>query len=204
MMALYSSENCVDCHRVRFVLAEKGINVEIIHLEQDRAAIADLAELNPYGEAPTLVDRDMTVYGTGPVTEYLDERYPHPPLMPIDPVTRSRLRLLMYRIQRDWIDAGKMIESSTAEKKLAAMRKALKEDLIAYDQMFGLTPYLLNDELSLADCALLPMLWRLPYYGIELNPRQTPELHRYMDRLFRRDSFQRSLTEVERRMRFDD
>src|SRR5690625_7990126 len=84
MMALYSSENCLDCHRVRFVLAEKGINVEIIHVEQDRAASADLAELNPYSETPTLVDKDLKLYGTWVVTEYLGERYTHPALIPIE------------------------------------------------------------------------------------------------------------------------
>lgn len=201
MMALYSSENCLDCHRVRFVLAEKGINVEIIHVEQDRAATADLAELNPYGETPTLVDRDMVLYGTWVVTEYLDERYPHPPLMPVDPVSRSRLRLVMYRMYRDWIDAGHVIETSSGEKKVAATRKQLRDSLLAADDLFGLTPFLLNEELSLADCALTPLLWRLPAYGVELDARKTPHLHRYMDKMFRRDSFQRSLTEVERLLR---
>lgn len=201
MMALYSSENCLDCHRVRFVLAEKGINVEIIHVEQDRAATGDLAELNPYSETPTLVDRDMILYGTWVVAEYLDERYPHPPLMPVDPVSRSRLRLAMYRVNRDWVEAGKIIESSSAEKKLAATKKALFESLVVSDKLFGLTPYLLNDELSLADCALVPLLWRLPAYGIDLTPKRAPNLAKYMDRMFRRDSFQRSLTEVERAMR---
>ncbi|MGY6555035.1 MAG: glutathione S-transferase N-terminal domain-containing protein [Wenzhouxiangella sp.] len=200
-MALYSSENCLDCHRVRFVLAEKGINVEIIHVEQDRAATGDLAELNPYSETPTLVDRDMILYGTWVVAEYLDERYPHPPLMPVDPVSRSRLRLAMYRVQRDWVEGGKIIEASTAEKKVAATKKALFESLVAADNLFGLTPYLLNDELSLADCALAPLLWRLPAYGIDLTPKRVPNLTKYMDRMFRRDSFKRSLTEVERAMR---
>ena len=204
MMALYSSENCLDCHRVRFVLAEKGINVEIIHVEQDRAATADLAELNPYGETPTLVDRDMVLYGTGVVVEYLDERYPHPPLMPVDPVSRSRLRLVMYRVQRDWVDAGQTIETSSGEKKVAATKKALHDSLLASDDLFGLTPFLLNDELSLADCALVPLLWRLPAYGIELNAKRAPKLSKYMDRMFRRDSFQRSLTEVERAVRETD
>lgn len=201
MMALYSSENCLDCHRVRFVLAEKGINVEIIHVEQDRAATADLAELNPYSETPTLVDRDMVLYGTWVVTEYLDERYPHPPLMPVDPVSRSRLRLMMYRMYRDWIDAGEIIETSSGEKKVAAARKQLRDSLIATDELFGLSPFLLNDELSLADCALVPLLWRLPAYDIDLTPRNAPQLCKYMDRMFRRDSFQRSLTEVERLLR---
>ena len=201
MMALYSSENCLDCHRVRFVLAEKGINVEIIHVEQDRAATADLAELNPYGETPTLVDRDMVLYGTWVVTEYLDERYPHPPLMPVDPVSRSRLRLVMYRMFRDWVDAGKVIETSSGQKKVASTRRHLQESLVSSDDLFGLTPFILNDELSLADCSLTPLLWRLPAYGIELTARTAPNLNRYMDRMFRRDSFQRSLTEVERLMR---
>jgi RNA polymerase-associated protein len=204
MMALYSSENCLDCHRVRFILAEKGINVEIIHVEQDRAATADLAELNPYSETPTLVDRDMVLYGTWVVAEYLDERYPHPPLMPIDPVSRSRLRLAMYRVNRDWVEAGHTLEKSSGEKKIAATRKALRDDLVASDELFGLTPFLLHDELSLADCALVPLLWRLPAYGIDLGPKQIPNLTKYMDRMFRRDSFQRSLTEVERAVREGD
>ena len=204
MMALYSSENCLDCHRVRFILAEKGINVEIIHVEQDRAATADLAELNPYGETPTLVDRDMVLYGTWVVAEYLDERYPHPPLMPIDPVTRSRLRLAMYRVHRDWVEAGETLEKSSGAKKIAATRKALLESLLASDELFGLTPFLLHDELSLADCALVPLLWRLPSYEIDLTARQIPNLTKYMDRMFRRGSFQRSLTEVERALREED
>lgn len=204
MMALYSSENCLNCHRVRFVLAEKGINVEIIHVEQDRAANADLAELNPYGETPTLVDRDMVLYGTWVVAEYLDERYPHPPLMPVDPVSRSRLRLAMYRMHRDWIEAGEIIETSGGEKKIANARKQLQDGLISSDELFGLTPYLLNDELSLIDCALAPLLWRLPSYDIDLDKRSSPNLNRYMDRMFRRDSFQRSLTEVERLLRESD
>jgi len=201
MMALYSSENCLNCHRVRFVLAEKGINVEIIHVEQDRSATADLAELNPYGETPTLVDRDMVLYGTWVVTEYLDERYPHPPLMPVDPVSRSRLRLAMYRMNRDWIEAGTIIETSSGQKKVAAAKKQLKDSLIASDDLFGLTPFVLHDELSLADCGLAPLLWRLPAYDVNLTERQAPNLHQYMGRMFRRDSFQRSLTEAERLLR---
>ena len=204
MMALYSSENCLNCHRVRFVLAEKGINVEIIHVEQDRAATADLAELNPYSETPTLVDRDMVLYGTWVVTEYLDERYPHPPLMPVDPVSRSRLRLAMYRMYRDWIDAGKIIETTSGPKKVETARKQLRDSLVASDELFGLSSYLLHDELSLADCALVPLLWRLPYYQIQLTAREAPKATQYMERMFRRDSFLRSLTEVERLMREKD
>ncbi|QKK04021.1 MAG: stringent starvation protein A [Pseudomonadota bacterium] len=200
-MALYSSENCLDCHRVRFVLAEKGINVEIIHVEQDRAASADLAELNPYGETPTLVDKDLKLYGTWVVTEYLDERYPHPPLMPVDPLSRAYLRLAMYRIQRDWVESAKIIETSGGQKKIAAARKTLREGIIASDELFGLKTYLLSDELSLVDCALVPLLWRLPAYDVDIPAGKAPNAVRYMERMFARDSFKRSLTEAERILR---
>jgi RNA polymerase-associated protein len=201
MMALYSSENCLDCHRVRFVLAEKGINVEIIHVEQDRAASADLAELNPYGETPTLVDKDLKLYGTWVVTEYLDERYPHPPLMPVDPLSRAYLRLAMYRINRDWVESAKIIETSSGQKKVAAARKQLRESLIASDDLFSLKSFLLSDELSLVDCALVPLLWRLPAYDVDLTAKKAPNIVRYMERMFGRDSFKRSLTEAERILR---
>ncbi len=201
MMALYSSENCLDCHRIRFVLAVKGINVEIIHVEQDRAATADLAELNPYGETPTLVDRDMVLYGTWVVADYLDERYPHPPLMPIDPVSRSRLRLGMYRIARDMIEMGKVIETSTGEKRVANARQHLSDALIEADGLFALAPYVLHDELTLVDCALVPLLWRLPAYDVRLTVRQCPNLNKYMERMFKLDAFRRSLTAVERDLR---
>ncbi|GAB4170027.1 MAG: glutathione S-transferase N-terminal domain-containing protein [Wenzhouxiangellaceae bacterium] len=201
MMAMYSSENCLDSHRVRIVLAEKGLNVEIINLEMDRSAIGELAELTPYGEPPVLVDRDLVVYGTWVVTEYLDERYPHPPLMPIDPVSRARLRLAMYRIHRDWIANARIIETSSGPKKVEAARRQLRESLIESDPLFGVSPFLLNDELSLVDCALLPLLWRLPSLGVKLERRHAPNLHRYMDRMFARDAFQRSLTEAERACR---
>jgi len=201
MMALYSSENCLDCHRVRFVLAEKGINVEIIHVEQDWAASADLAELNPYGETPTLVDRDLKLYGTWVVTEYLDERYPHPPLMPVDPLSRAYLRLAMYRIKRDWIEPARIIETSGGQKKVAAARKQLRESVIASDDLFGLKTFLLSDELTLIDCALTPLLWRLPAYDVDITAKKAPNLVRYMERMFARDSFKRSLTEAERMLR---
>lgn len=200
MMALYSSENCLDCHRVRFVLAEKGINVEIIHVEQDKAAAADLAELNPYNEPPTLVDRDLVLYGSWVVTEYLDERYPHPPLMPVDPVSRSRLRLVTYRMYRDWMSAAKIIETSTGKKKIETARKQLRDGITAADELFGMSEYILNDELSLVDCAVVPLLWRLDSYNVKL-PKSAGGVTRYMENMFARDSFRRSLTEVERKLR---
>ena len=124
-MALYSSEQSLDCHRVRFVLAEKGINVEIVNISEDESAAADLAELNPYNEAPTLVDRDLVLYDASVINDYLDERYPHPPLMPVDPVSRAQLRLVHHRILRDWYVLARVIESSSGKKAEAAVKQAI-------------------------------------------------------------------------------
>lgn len=197
-MALYTSSNSLDCHRVRFVLAEKGINVEIIDLDEDASARDDLAELNPYNEAPTLVDRDLVLYSAGVICEYLDERYPHPPLMPVDPVSRARLRLVRYRIMRDWHTQARIIETGTP-KKVEAARKHLRESLTASNELFTLAPFMMNEELSLVDCTLAPLLWRLPVYGVSLN-KQAKDIQAYAERMFDRESFQNSLTEAERDM----
>ena len=115
-MALYSSETSLDCHRVRFVLAEKGINVDIVNVSVDESAAADLAELNPYNQAPTLVDRDLVLYDAGVINDYLDERYPHPPLMPVDPVSRAQLRLVHLRVLKDWYPWPMKLKAQPARK----------------------------------------------------------------------------------------
>lgn len=195
MTTLYSSATCVDCHRVRFVLAEKGINVEIIEIETNPSAVADLAQLNPYHETPTLVDRDLVLYGAGIICEYLDERYPHPPLMPVDPVSRARLRLARYRVMRDWyVMVGRILEASG--KALDAPRKELRESLSASNELFELFDFLLSDDLTLVDCTLAPLLWRLPVYGVTLG-KEAAAISEYMERLFARESFTTSLTEAE-------
>ena len=140
-MALYSSETSLDCHRVRFVLAEKGINVDIVNVSIDESAAADLAELNPYNEAPTLVDRDLVLYDAGVINDYLDERYPHPPLMPVDPVSRAQLRLVHHRILKDWYALAYEIEGSTG-KKAEQAAKQLKESIIAANELFKISDQL--------------------------------------------------------------
>lgn len=199
MMELYTAADCLDCHRVRFLLAEKGINVRIIDVDEKPDAAADLAELNPYASTPTLVDRDIVLYGTWVVADYIDERYPHPPLMPVDPVSRGRLRLAMYRIHRDWFNVAEEILTLKG-KELERARRSLRESLTAADELFGISTYLLNAELSLVDCALAPFFWRLPVYGINLS-RNAVNIQKYMDRVFSRDSFRRSLTPAERAIR---
>ena len=197
-MALYSSETSLDCHRVRFVLAEKGINVDIVNVSVDESAAADLAELNPYNKAPTLVDRDLVLYDAGVINDYLDERYPHPPLMPVDPVSRAKLRLVHYRVQRDWYSLAKTIESSSGRTAEQAA-KQLKESIIAANELFKMAEYVLSDELSLVDCTLGPLLWRLSHYGVTLG-KPGASVEAYAHRIFSKPSFKTSLTQAERDM----
>ncbi len=198
-MALYSSPQCMECHRVRFVLAEKGINVEIVDVESDASAAADLAELNPYNETPTLVDRDLLLYDAGVINEYLDERYPHPPLMPVDPVSRARLRLAHYRILRDWYPLAKEIDKATTARRAEKPRQQLKEAIIASNDLFKEAEFLLSEELTLVDCTLAPLFWRLPAYGIKLGKPGT-SVQAYIQRLISRPSFKASLTTEEREL----
>lgn len=195
-MALYSSETSLDCHRVRFVLAEKGINVDIVNVSVDESAAADLAELNPYNEAPTLVDRDLVLYDAGVINDYLDERYPHPPLMPVDPVSRAQLRLVHHRVIKDWYVLAREFENVSG-KAAETLAKQLKEGIIAANELFQMSEYVLSDELSLVDCTLGPLMWRLPYYGIRLG-KPGASVEAYAHRIFSRQSFKTSLTQAER------
>ncbi len=196
-MALYSSETCIQCHRVRFVLAEKGINVDIVNIDADQSAAADLAELNPYNEAPTLVDRDLVLYDAGVINNYLDERYPHPPLMPVDPVSRARLRLIHHRIQRDWYPLALQIDAAGTPRKKETPRKQLKESMIAANDLFKAADFVFSDELSLVDCTLGPLMWRLPVYGVKLG-KPGSAVEAYAQRIFSLSSFKSSLTAAER------
>jgi RNA polymerase-associated protein len=199
-MTLYSDPTCPYSHRVRFVLAEKGITAEIVEVDASSPKPEDLVDLNPYAEAPTLVDRDLVLYDTKVIAEYLDERFPHPPLMPVDPVSRAKARLVVYRIERDWYRLLDTMEAG-ADSDIDAARKELGEGLIASDEVFGSgMPYFLSEELTVMDCALAPLLWRLPHYGVEL-PASAESLHEYQERLFALDSFQASLSDAERAMR---
>lgn len=197
-MALYSSDRSIHCHRVRFVLAEKGINVDIIDITNDESASADLAELNPYNETPTLVDRDLLLYNAGVINDYLDERYPHPPLMPVDPVSRARLRLIHHRVIRDWYPLAEEIENASAAMADKA-RVQLKEGIVAANELFQHYDFVQGDELSLVDCTLAPLFWRLPAYGIDLG-KPGASVQAYIQRLISRRSFKVSLTRAEREM----
>ncbi len=198
VMSLFSSASCPQSHRVRVVLAEKGITVEIVEIDNNQKP-EDLIDLNPYNTVPTLVDRELVLYDPRAIMEYLDERFPHPPLMPVDPVSRARTRLALYRIEHDWYDLTQALESR-GEKTSGKARKQLRDSLTASAEVFEAKPYFLSDEFSLVDASILPILWRLEHYAIEL-PRQGKPVLDYAKRMFERESFIASLSEAEREMR---
>lgn len=196
-MTLFSSDTCPRCHTVRIVLAEKGINYDMQLVTTDDKP-EDLLDLSPYGEVPTLVDRDLALYQHQVIVEYLDERFPHPPLMPVDPVSRGRNRLMLYRIERDWYNLADRITAGGAD--VDTCRNDLRDSLLSAVPVFDSKPFFMSDEFSLMDCAIAPLLWRLPEYGIQL-PGAAKPLINYADRMFSRDAFQESLTESEKEMR---
>ena len=195
VMTIYCSPTCAYSHRTRIVLYEKGISADVEFIDTDSPP-DDLLELNPYGSTPTMVDRDLVLYDSRIIMEYLDERFPHPPLHPMDPVSRARARMLVHRIDQDWYSLLSEITLSQ-EKKATKPRKMLKESMLAAVPVFAAKPYFLSDEFSLVDCALAPLLWRLSSAGIEL-PKQADAIRQYAGRLFQREGFQASLTDQEK------
>ena len=197
VLALYSTADDIQCHRTRLVLAAKGVSYERVIVDPSKPP-EDLLDLNPYGSTPTLVDRDLTLYGTSVVCEYLDERYPHPPLMPIDPLSRARLRLASLRIELDWLPEVHTIRAGG--RPADAARKRLREHLLASLPLFKAAKFFLNPEMSLADCLVAPVVWRLPWLGVDLGREGKPILD-YGERLFHSQGFARSMTAEEKAMR---
>ncbi|MDH4056777.1 MAG: glutathione S-transferase N-terminal domain-containing protein [Gammaproteobacteria bacterium] len=199
VMTLFSRPTDIHSHRTRLVLAEKNINMEIVNIPGPDLP-EDLMDLNPYHTVPTLVDRDLTLYDSRVIVEYLDERFPHPPLMPVDPVTRAQFRLALFRIESDWYSIAEEAETSADGKLGSKARKMLRESILQSAELFGARPFFLSEEFSLVDCTIAPLLWRLPVYGIELGKGAEP-IEAYMQRVFARRSFRQSLTELEQEMR---
>src|SRR3990167_10947645 len=199
VMTLYSGATDLHSHRVRIVLAEKGVPYEVINVES-RVKPEDLLELNPYGSIPTLVDRELALYESSIITEYLDERFPHPPLMPVYPVARAKARLIIHRFDREWsplirkLETGKLADTRVAAKELGGYLAQLVP-------IFQSQNYFLGDEFTLVDCCIAPVLWRMPIWGITLSPVDMKSINKYAERVFSRDSFQASLTELEQEQR---
>lgn len=199
VMTLFSAPTDLWSHRTRLVLAEKGIAIELVNCDPHKLP-EDLLDLNPYHSIPTLVDRDLVLYDSRVIMDYLDERFPHPPLMPIDPVTRAQFRVALYRVERDWYGLAQEIELDREGKTAAHSRKILCEAICASAEVFKAKPFFLSDEFSLVDASIAPILWRLPHYGIEL-PAQAQPIVKYMNAIFARAAFRAALSPAEREMR---
>ncbi len=199
-MTFFSDGQSHYSHRVRIVLAEKGVAVDVIDVDPDDKP-EELADLNPYNALPTLVDRELVLYEANIMMEYLDERFPHPPLLPVYPVARAQSRLMMHRIQKDWCDAADVVLYGKDPALIEKARKELRESLIATAPIFNEKPYFMSEEFTIVDCCVAPLLWRLPQLGIELPEKQADLIGSYMDRLFERESFKASLSDFELEMR---
>ena len=199
IMTLFSSPDQPNSHRTRIVLAEKGIEIEIIDVIPGRYP-EDLLDLNPYHSLPTLVDRDLVLYDSRIIVEYLDERFPHPPLMPVDPIQRAQFRLALYRIERDWYGQSQLIEEDHDKKHTARNRKVLRDALLQSADVFKVKPFFLSDDFSLVDATIAPILWRLQRYEIELPPQAQP-IVKYASVVFARAAFRDSLSDAEQEMR---
>jgi|SRR5690554_494121 len=200
-MTFFSDARDHYSHRVRIVLAEKGVSVDLVDVDADNKP-QELADLNPYNSLPTLVDRDLSLYESKVMMEYLDERFPHPPLLPVYPVARAQSRLWMYRLERDWAPLVDLINTSDDKAVVDKARKDLRDSLLTIAPIFAEMPFFMSEEFTIVDCCLGPILWRLHSLGIDLpNTRQSQPLKEYMERLFSRESFQASLTEFEQEMK---
>jgi stringent starvation protein A len=198
-MTLFSAPDEPASHRTRIVLAEKDVEIEIVSVTPGRFP-EDLLDLNPDHSLPTLVDRDLVLYDSRIIIEYLDERFPHPPLMPVDPVSRAQFRLALHRIERDWYGITARLDKQPDGPDAPRLRGELRDLIVQTADFVRNKPYFVSDELSLVDVTIAPILWRLPRYGIEL-PKDSAPLLKYANLLFSRPAFRMSLSPQEREMR---
>jgi len=198
MMRLYSGTTCPYSHRCRIVLFEKGMDFEVIDVDLMNKS-EDVATINPYNRVPVLVERDLVLYEANIINEYIDERFPHPQLMPPDPVMRGRARLFLHRFEQELYSQVDLIENGVA-KSIDKARAVIRDNLTQFAQILTKQKFLLGDEFSMLDVAIAPLLWRLDYYGIQMGKDAAP-LMKYAERLFSRQGFIDALTASERAMR---
>ena len=201
-MALFSDPTDHYCQRVRIVLEEKGISSEIIDTDKNNIN-AEVLEVSPYSTLPVLVDRDVCLYDSVTLMEYLDERFPHPPLLPVYPVARANIRLYIKRIANDWCTIfDRLVDEKLKQAEEKKLKKQLKALILSANPIFKEKPFFMNEEFSLVDCCIAPILWRLPQVGIEIpNDAKNRPVNEYMKKVFTRDAFIKSLTELEREIR---
>lgn len=200
MMVLYSGNTCPFSQRCRFVLFEKGMDFEIRDIDLYHKP-EDINVMNPYGDVPILVERDLVLYESNIINEYIDERFPHPQLMPPDPVMRARVRLLLFNFEREIFQYVHVLEDKASnENAKAEAREIIRNQLVRLSPVVSRTKYMFGDELTMLDIAMAPLLWRLNYYGIELAANASA-VHKYAERVFSRPAFIEALTPSERVMR---
>ena len=201
-MALYSDPNSHYSHRVRIVLQEKGLSTEIIDMTQENMH-SDLLEINPNAEIPVLIDRDICLYDSLVLMEYLEERFPHPPLMPVYPVIKARSRLFILRIEQEWSkNLDYLVLNPKPGSKTQKSKKDLKSNILSASSIFNEHTYFMSEDFSLIDCCVAPILWRLPALGIDISKdKKAKPIYQYMERVFSRDSFKASISEIEQEMR---
>jgi len=199
VLTLYSGRDDIGSHRVRILLAAKGITHELVVIDGAHPP-ADLLQLNPTGSTPSLVDRDLCLTEPDIIGEYLEERYPHPALLPLDPQGRARVRLSLRRIEREWIRLAEEIRQGGTKPQLDALRKRLKEGMVSAVPAFKASKFFLNAEMSVADCALAALVWRLPALGVNMG-KEGAAILEYGERFFRNPAYNRSMTEYERALR---
>ncbi len=190
-MVLFTSSNCIMSHCARLVVHEKGVPADIEYFDPNEPP-EDLLELNPNGTSPTFVERDLVLYDARIIMEYLDERFPHPALHQMDPVSRANTRMLIKRIDQEWYPLLEEMQVH-GDKKGGKARKMLKESLMAAAPVFDANTYFMSEEYSLIDCAMAPFLWRLPSIGVDIAGLGKG-ITGYANRLFSRKAFQESLS----------
>ncbi len=198
MMTLYSGTTCPFSQRCRIVLYEKGMDFQIIDVDLYNKP-EDLAVMNPYNQVPVLVERDLILYESNIVNEYIDDRFPHPQLMPADPVMRARARLFLFRFEKELFSNIETLEKGPT-KSADKARIVIRDSLTQIAPVFLKQKYMLGEEFSMLDVAIAPLLWRLEYYGIQL-PKQAAPLQKYAERIFSRPAFIEALTPSEKVMR---
>ncbi|MCK9509528.1 MAG: glutathione S-transferase N-terminal domain-containing protein [Pigmentiphaga sp.] len=202
MMVLYSGTTCPFSQRCRFVLFEKGMDFEIRDVDLYNKP-EDIAVMNPYGQVPILVERDLVLYESNIINEYIDERFPHPQLMPADPVMRARARLFLFNFEKELFIHVATLEARefrADEKQLDHARQQIRDRLSQLAPMFVKNKFMLGEEFSMLDVAIAPLLWRLDHYGIEL-PKNAAPLQKYAERIFSRPAYIEALTPSEKVMR---
>ena len=197
IMTLYCNDS-IYSHKTRMVIAEKGLACECHHITKDNIT-SNFIDLQTNNQLPTLVDRDLVLYNSNIIVEYLDERFPHPPMMPVYPIAKAKIRLILFRINEDWC---KLVDKITKSPNTASHKKELTDSILSVISVFDENEFFMNEEFTLADIAIAPIFWRLPALGVEI-PKSFTNFHKYCDNIFKRASFQDSLNKQERAMRDD-